>query len=1356
MKKIAWSIIPFILMMVYMISPPPVFAEEGTWLSGRVHNSDQFKELSDFQREAAVLDMEKPLRLQRSMIEFRSLVRTLLKVDHARFRWFQENGFMKQILFSPNQETLEAYIGYLLPHLDNHLEFLITKCEENEKNVGKNASGSVLPDDQLFQTLTHLSILYSQIGTLYDYRYMVMGDIQAILNEINWANISKADQLKSEIADWLQKRDSLHKQIFVIKVEIDKEENIHQSVLLVLEKLYSQNEIQEEIDYYKKRQKQFDDLIQSFEGPKNAPSRLMLVTVQKLIKERLGSLVQQLPADKDYIPLPNSSILAPLDEESMPAIHPLISEWSNMKKDLIQSINHRSAKLNAMAPIIKARNKALKNLLEMVSSDPTEDFPVQDFLIKREEELLKLFSTLLDRVESKNRGLVAGERHGDSLFKDLAKIGIVMEVLYPIDMQILASMEMFFEKIRSSKKFPAEKLEGISRELGKVGQFLKKGAEKDFRDFAELTDIEGAIWSRFDEFVIRIVDYRPKVWIAWQSALDAERDGYDQLGVSLKGAVDTQKIANEEDSKIFIDLSRKIKNDPIVKILYGRNNNRSWIYSGQISGFVHQTISEIINEDLILKNLRISSDLSEKGESRAIALLGLVNPLILPWSVMYEDERLDLTVKINDRSFVIKNINQSSQLNLSVSFQNQSGWDSAFWDFILQPKPISGQNVTSVDSTSPSVNANIPTVPQQPSKPGYVGFYLCNQVIKNQITYGILAMGAAAGYTLTRRDPVARGAMMATVKAAALTQVAIDTTMAGGHMAADRKIKDPQLRNEAHTAINRLETVVYGAQIYRSWTGAQKTVDSARQTVTEAQAQLATGLARRAEIAAESDRVRAILERTPIKRLQDAAAQGTYTIRGATEGGKGFYPVSKVIGYNERAIEAARQSEAAAQKIFEAYKNVKNIKMLGSTMGGPAAGEVVSVASSGESVIEGSPAFAEVKSRQEQDFEDYQKLQEIKRLQAESKKNVADPVMPEPPVPQEIKDPPVVPPEDKEGSGEGSSVTTGLPEPQEGDPSKGPTDPATNVPADATTSSVVPTVETTGPAADPTSPTTNPDLVSQLRDAENQTNRAASGAILTGAPSSGGDTANLQLALGTNVTGSVQQNRDQQSRQEAQQALESMGGAQAERVAADQNRQAIDQSRVQAQGQQTNQAIAANAQEVVAAQQILQTTRQNSLGNILLDAFMGGITSGTAVGIDRFGSIVGSAAGQQASGNWGIQTPPPPVIISPPQTGTGSTGSQTGGLQTGSASQTTTQTTTITPPTTGTGSSGSGTQSGTRTTTQTAGTSSGGTTTISRPPVKPPSTGGSKSCRVAGTCYYTGYADKNGCCTVCGKKVAKK
>ena len=376
-----------------------------------------------------------------------------------------------------------------------------------------------------------------------------------------------------------------------------------------------------------------------------------------------------------------------------------------------------------------------------------------------------------------------------------------------------------------------------------------------------------------------------------------------------------------------------------------------------------------------------------------------------------------------------------------------------------------------------------------------------------------------------------------------------------------------------------------------------------------------------------------------------------------------------------------------------------------------------------------SPGSEPVKTRQEQDLEDYNRLQAIKNLQGGKT----------PPAEGAAQDkPPEVP------------VTPPLPPP----PEVGPRDPGggdiQDLGADYIASQIVDKFGGIQDAQQRQEAIAG--YLRNLRDAERVT---GSGTSPQPGKSGGGFDPNLQLAMGSNVTGSVQQNRDQQSRQEAQQALESMGGAQAERVAADQNRQAIDQSRVQAQGQQTNQAIAANAQEVVAAQQTLQTTRQNSLGNILLDAFMGGITSGTAVGIDRFGSIVGSAAGQQASGNWGIQTPPPPVTISPPPSGTGSTGSQTGGAQTGSTSQTPTSTTVVTSPTTGTGSTASSTGSGTRTT-QTASTSSGGTTTVSRPPVKPPSTGGSKSCRVAGTCRYTGYADKNGCCTVCGKKVAKK
>ena len=45
----------------------------------------------------------------------------------------------------------------------------------------------------------------------------------------------------------------------------------------------------------------------------------------------------------------------------------------------------------------------------------------------------------------------------------------------------------------------------------------------------------------------------------------------------------------------------------------------------------------------------------------------------------------------------------------------------------------------------------------------------------------------------------------------------------------------------------------------------------------------------------------------------------------------------------------------------------------------------------------------------------------------------------------------------------------------------------------------------------------------------------------------------------------------------AEQKAQQEARLQAERAAADQNRQAIDQSRVQAQGQQANPAIAANA-----------------------------------------------------------------------------------------------------------------------------------------------------------------------------------
>ena len=366
------------------------------------------------------------------------------------------------------------------------------------------------------------------------------------------------------------------------------------------------------------------------------------------------------------------------------------------------------------------------------------------------------------------------------------------------------------------------------------------------------------------------------------------------------------------------------------------------------------------------------------------------------------------------------------------------------------------------------------------------------------------------------------------------------------------------------------------------------------------------------------------------------------------------------------------------------------------------------------------------KSRQELDLEAYQALQALEKIKKDAEEKPVDrQTSPEAGPDKKPEKDPVVEPET-------------LVEPPVVEPDKPPVDPTKgNTESDGSN------MVTNDPSIE-----VDPDLVSKLQNAEKRTG---------GAQSSGrGSDSGLQLALNTNITGSVQQDLDKQRLLQFQQTMGSIGGTQAERAAAAQNQQMIDQSRVQFQGQQTGQAIAANAQEVIAAQQTLQVTRQNSLGNILLDSLMGGFTSGVAAGIDRFGSIVGSAAGQQVTANWGILPPQPPVTISPPSTGTGSTAGPTSGGQTGSTSQTSTSATAATSPTSGAGSTGSGTGSGTRTTTQVASTSSGGTTQISRPPVKPPATGGTKSCRTAGTCSFTRYADKNGCCTVCGKKVAKK
>ena len=253
-------------------------------------------------------------------------------------------------------------------------------------------------------------------------------------------------------------------------------------------------------------------------------------------------------------------------------------------------------------------------------------------------------------------------------------------------------------------------------------------------------------------------------------------------------------------------------------------------------------------------------------------------------------------------------------------------------------------------------------------------------------------------------------------------------------------------------------------------------------------------------------------------------------------------------------------------------------------------------------------------------------------------------------------------------------------------------------------------------------------IANYLRNLKNAEQGSGSGKPPVPGKSGGGSDVGLQLALKTNVTGSLQQTLDQLHQQETLQALGLMRGTQADRDLAAQNQQMQGQSQVLAQGQLTSQAIANNALEFINAQQTLQVTRQNSLGNILMGGLMGGLTSGVAIGLDNFFWGTGRGAGQQVSTNWGI-SPLPPTHINTndgttSQTG-GSTSSGTGPVTTNTGTTGTTTSTTVKPPPTPT---------------------SGG--------IKPPPPSGS-GCRSPGICPRPTDANRDNCCDRCGKSTGQ-
>ncbi|OGW60472.1 MAG: hypothetical protein A2V83_09195 [Nitrospirae bacterium RBG_16_64_22] len=195
-----------------------------------------------------------------------------------------------------------------------------------------------------------------------------------------------------------------------------------------------------------------------------------------------------------------------------------------------------------------------------------------------------------------------------------------------------------------------------------------------------------------------------------------------------------------------------------------------------------------------------------------------------------------------------------------------------------------------------------------------------------------------------------------------------------------------------------------------------------------------------------------------------------------------------------------------------------------------------------------------------------------------------------------------------------------------------------------------------------------------------------------------------KLAQNTNAADSYTRDRASKSKEDADQARGDAGAALTERIAGDQARNEREKGKIDSQGRETDRAVTGQRREHTAAEQDQQRDRQGSVGNVIAEGVAGGITSGVATGIDRFGSTVGTAAGDKASSRMGIK----------PKTLT-QTQSSSGGADPGSGSASREQTPAQTPPG---GASGSGGASSTQ--------SGGATAPAGGAPASSSSSGGSK------------------------------
>ncbi len=1395
MNKFKIFLFIILLVQIQCVFPSRINAENAKNMGERIRRSNQFSDMPSFQKEIAVAVLRKAESLVPLITEFRKEFNELRRYDQHVFRRFSDQ-VESAILPVQQKEALDILIQYYLASVENKLDHLFTKCEAEEKRLYGVADRTKISDAEFIQTLGRLNIQYDQTIKLYDYRQLLVANIFALSRKIESNEPLKFSPNES-MESMLRKRISLADPVFEKKLRIDEEEKISRLAIMLLERTLGNEEIRKEVNHYRDMSEKIKNL-ESRQTEASTTSREILSQVENLVTGRLESLAQfTAPNEFDATTSAHSKLLYPVMEKSGELKNPLLHEWDHIREELVQSNKMKGIKLALLLPALKNRNALMSRMMSNSSGLLAEKGTLLAFLLKSEDEWLKQFRQAWETTRQgapQGRDKLSIEKQ-KRYYEKMVDLGLIMEAFMSFEIQILNEINPMVGHIVKLLKTGENLSAPAISDVEQLKTYLLT-TQQDLSEFESFVNKEEGLWLRFEKLLQKIMEARQIVWerLRSQATAVSHLDHHKSLLINnLRNLLALKASEVKDDHKRFRDVREAGKTDPSFRILFGNPKYKEWESYAKFGNYLGQVLTEIAHEKSISDNLAIILSPMQLSNTYGLALVHLIQPLNIPWDIQKKNGGVKLLIDINGQILGIDKL-EESKIHIEIAEAGEIkliGTDvMASLDFVIHSSPIGELLLTRNFKNRFS-----------------------NQIWEKGSIYSYAILGTVA----VVGGIVAGPAVAVGCGIAAAINLAADTSVAGGNAwidtgqqvgitsSADAKLGHERIETAErwYNYLSIANGVVQARSAYKTWkelgeAGASANLATKQSNLRNADdgfraAQDCVRSVRASEKAAEqaagkpfrnlAERALARGDLAEWDRLTNVAIKAETGLTAQAD---------RVAGAVKQANVAEQNLANAIKEVGEAERILKDANKMMPTLGGTsqATQEVLNqaefISSAADVAGDATPVTidklsaeknqqneltagadrspikspttstpipsvtptaegettentAGTKTRQEQDAEAFQQLQAIKNLtknqQQKADETPVDKGTVSPDDPEKPPVDPLVEPTDGDGnkeSGEPGSVTTGVTPNQGSDQSDGTKDT---------------TVDQTTPMTG-----TDPDLASQLRDAENQTNLGAQ----AGAQPSGGGADSLQMALNTNMTGSAQQTFRQQLQQEAQQVWVSIGGTQAERAATAQNQQMIDQSRVQAQGQQTGQAIAANAQEVATAQQTLQVTRQNSLGNILLDSLMGGFTSGVAVGIDRFGSIVGSAAGQQSSGNWGIQPLPPPVTNSPPQTETGSTGSQTGGAQTGSTSQTSTSTTAVTSPTSGAGSTGSGTGSGMRTTTQTASTSSGGTTQISRPPVKPPATGGTKSCRVAGTCRYTGFADKNGCCTKCGKRVAKK